>query len=389
MEKIYEYTLKLIRYVLTGDVPELPESINFDELYDFGAKHGIENMLYIALSDLSISVPERVMIKFEEAHEMQIMIEATQAIELDDIGEKFKEAGINYMPLKGSVVKYLYPMPDYRKSGDIDILIHPEDEKKVHKIMIDNQYEVDDMDEFELHVGYRKPPMILIEIHDRLLEKSNRAYSTFKNVWSGTEVNVKNGTEYEMSKELFYVFSVAHFCKHIKNGGAGIKFITDIFLMNKHWKDKMENDKLNSLIEKSELSEFNEWINKICCHWFEGKNIEDKNVLMLENFILTSGSFGTDEQARNLKKSSMSINGKERVKYKLSKTFRGIFVKYEAMRSDYPILIKYRFLLPAMWVVRLFKILSNRDLTKEKLKRAYHIEQEKANELKDIWKAVC
>ena len=45
MEKIYDYTIKLLRYVLKGDVPDLPNDVDFEKLYEFGRSHGVENML--------------------------------------------------------------------------------------------------------------------------------------------------------------------------------------------------------------------------------------------------------------------------------------------------------------------------------------------------------
>ena len=64
MEKIYDYTIKLLRYVLKGDVPDLPNDVDFEKLYEFGRSHGVENMLYVGLKDLKIDVPKDVFQKF-------------------------------------------------------------------------------------------------------------------------------------------------------------------------------------------------------------------------------------------------------------------------------------------------------------------------------------
>ncbi|MGN0161970.1 MAG: nucleotidyltransferase family protein, partial [Candidatus Ornithomonoglobus sp.] len=117
MEQIYDYTIKLIRYVLNGDVPELPENVDFEKLFAFGRSHGVENMLYVGLRDLKINVPTEIMKQFRTAYEIQIMVEATQALEYECLCEIFEEADIDFLPLKGIVIRNLYPMPDYRKSG--------------------------------------------------------------------------------------------------------------------------------------------------------------------------------------------------------------------------------------------------------------------------------
>lgn len=389
MNIIYEYSLLLIRYILKGDIPKLPQDIDFHLLYEFGQSHGIDNMLYLALQELKVDVPAEIMEKFKNAYQMQIVIEATQAVALEELEQLFENAHIRHIPLKGSIIKNIYPMPDYRKSSDIDILVHADDIDRVDAVMKESGYEIDKMDEYELHEGYRKPPFILVEIHDRLLEKNNRSYGLFADIWKSEDLVRTHGTTYAMSKELFYVFSVAHCCKHVKNGGAGIKFITDIYLMQTVWQEEFNKDKLKALLSQARLSEFEGWLRSICSHWFDGIEPNDRDVLQLEKFILSGGSFGSLEQAKALKKSAMAISRTERFKYKLRKTFSGVFVKYESMRAEYPILIKHKFLLPVMWVIRIVKILKNRELAKEKLHSAYSVNENQAKELQNLWKAVC
>lgn len=389
MEQIYEYMIKLIRYVLNGDISDLTEQIDFERLFVLGRNHGVENMLYVGLKDLKIDVPAETMRKFKTAYEMQIMVEATQALELEAIGEAFEEAGIDYIPLKGSVIKYLYPMPDYRKCSDIDILIHPEDKKRINRIMLDNGYTVDKMDEYELHEGYRKAPFVLVEIHDKLVEKGNRAYGFLANIWD--YVCLKDGCEHQflMDKEWFYTFTIAHLCKHIKNGGAGIKFIIDEYLMIKKWGGMFDNKKLDWMLMKSQLSGFNKILKEMCFHLFYDMIPENENVRVLEKFVLEGGSFGNLEQARNIKKSAVFISRRKKIKYFTAKTFKGIFVKYESMRKEYPILIKYKFLLPIMWIRRLLKIITDKQSMDEHIKSAYNVDAKEVEQLSNLWENVC
>lgn len=386
MEQIHTYTIKLIRYVLNGDIPELPRDIDFETLFEFGKSHGVENMLYVALRDLKADVPKDTMKKFKTAYERAMMIEAFQALELEAISNAFETAGICHIPLKGSVIKYLYPDPSYRKSGDIDILIKPDDKKRVHKIMHENGYLVDKADEYELHEGYRKPPFILTEIHDRLVEKNNRAYAFLSNVWENVKPMPGTRHRYEMTDEMLYVFSVAHFAKHIKNGGAGIKFVSDMYVLSKKEIDK---NTVGEMLEKSRLSEFDSILSQLTDSWFGNCGDVSPSAERLEDFVLCGGSFGTEEQSRLLKKSAVFVNRKEKIKYMITKTYNGIFVNYASMRSKYPILLKHRYLLPIMWIVRMFGIITNKKSTTAHFKSAYDFKNENTQTLSDIWKSVC
>ncbi len=42
-----------------------------------------------------------------------------------------------HVPLKGSIIKNMYPSIDMRTMSDMDILIKREDAKKVHDILIE------------------------------------------------------------------------------------------------------------------------------------------------------------------------------------------------------------------------------------------------------------
>ena len=165
MGQIHKYIIELIRYVLNGDMPILPENIDFENLFLFSKSHGVENMVYVGLKGCNIPVPEPVMSKLEQEYQKAIMSEAVQAIELESLSMQMDASEIDHIPLKGSVIKYLYPMPDYRKSGDIDILIKRCDEKKATDILVANGYKLaDDGDAHDIHISYFKSRCIIMHL---------------------------------------------------------------------------------------------------------------------------------------------------------------------------------------------------------------------------------
>lgn len=386
MEPIWEYTIKLIRFVLNGDVPELPEDIDFEQLFAFGKSHGVENMLYVGLRDLHIDVPEETMQKFKTAYEMQIMVEATQALELEAISEAFEEAGIDHVPLKGSVIKYLYPMPDYRKSGDIDILIRPEDEKEVKRILLNNGYTVDEHDDMEIHDGYRKPPFLLVEIHTKLVEKNNRSFEFLSHIWDNALP--KKDTEHccELDKETLYVFTVAHLCKHIKNSGAGIKFICDIWLLKKEI--NFNEQLLSKMLLEAKLSEFERMASELAEYWFGESSQCAEDTDVLQQFVLTSGCFGNKENHKAIRESDIDNNAFDVTVYRAKRIINNIFVPYSDMKRTYPILKKVCILLPVMWVVRVIDKALHEKSIREMAQTSIRIDIDGTKKYNKLWKAV-
>ena len=63
-----------------------------------------------------------------------------QQLELENVMAHFEKEGIDYVPLKGWIIKNLYPKPDMRSMCDVDILIRDEDKKKI----FDRFYRVDE-----------------------------------------------------------------------------------------------------------------------------------------------------------------------------------------------------------------------------------------------------
>ena len=58
------------------------------------------------------------------------------------ISQKMSENNIPHMPVKGWYLRTLYPVPELRTFGDIDILIRKQDREKADKIFVQNGYNI-------------------------------------------------------------------------------------------------------------------------------------------------------------------------------------------------------------------------------------------------------
>ena len=385
MESVHNIVIQLIRYILTGKEFNVGEDVDYNLVYNFSKEHGIENIVYEAIKELNIKLPEKIDALFAEDYDANIMLEATQALELENLAEEFEKAEIDYMPMKGSVVKYLYAMPDYRKSGDIDILIRPEDKKRANELILKMDYILDEFDEFEHHIGYRKPPCIILELHDKLVEKGNRSYKYLSQIWDRVVKEDKCNCRYKMTKEDFYTYSISHLAKHIKICGAGIKFITDIYVMKNKW--EFDENKLKIALKAANVYELNCLVNELIGYWFNGEECSD-NAKTLGEFILNSGMFGNKEQRFFLSKGEAVSKGMiGKLKYRIDKRFRGVFAPYDVMRREYPIVLKKKYLIPFFWMIRIFKIMTNKELREKNLNKALVIEEDN-KKYSDLWRMV-
>lgn len=107
---------------------------------------------------------------------------------LQKIETALNEEQIPYIPLKGSVLRNLYPAPDMRTSSDIDVLVHEEDiDKAVDAIESATNFEMD-------HRAYHDISMlnksVHLELHFSIKENDENLDSVLSRAW-----------EYEVSTE--------------------------------------------------------------------------------------------------------------------------------------------------------------------------------------------
>lgn len=378
MENIYKYTIKLVRFVLNGDKPDLPGNIDFEQLFSFAKSHGVENMAYVALRDLKIVVPQAVMKKFKRAYEMSIMLEAMQAFELDAVTEAFEEKGIDNIPLKGSVIKYLYPMPDYRKSADIDILVYPDKENEIETIMTELGYRHDPhFDKYEVHFAYNKPPYIEVEMHRMLTRQNHRSYKFCSQAWKYATLKDGYKHQYEFSDEYLYMHLMAHLAHHLYRGGVGIKHITDFYVILKN--KQLDNELLEKYLKKAKLTELNKIALGLAQKWFCGSYAPSADIDALERIIFTSGSFGNEENKNIIRSSDTGAN-------KLRLFIKQIFPPARDLKTRYKVLEKRPYLIVPMWFYRFYEIVFHeRNTISEKVGGTF----DSSKKSEDLTKLIC
>lgn len=384
-----KYTIQVLAALINNTTtPMPPAQIDWKAFFDFALKHKVENMMYAALLGMESIVPNEIMTALAQRYSLGIAHEAAQEVSFQELMDKFEKKNIKSIPLKGCILKHLYPMPDYRQSSDIDILIAQEDFHKIAPVMEELAYKEAEDDEFEIHIAYRRPPHVLIEIHKKLVEKNNRTSEYLSDIWKHVLPSDGYSCRFEMDKETTYVYIVAHMAKHIKNGGAGIRLVLDIWVLLKLWENEFDKEKLDEALRAANLYEFNEWAAALARMWFGDQDCEDKNVHILGEYVVDSGIYGNKENGKKIASSAATDGGAAGISYKIRKFCKGVFLPVYAMRGDYPMLNKYKFLLPIMWVHRVFKmLLEGREAVSKRLITSLEIKDD-AKELKEIWESV-
>lgn len=109
---------------------DIPSSITItaeecEELVAFGKKQSILPVIYAGLKRMDL--PKDVLKTVDSARNKDLRSFVLHNDALQKIETALNEEQIPYIPLKGSVLRNLYPAPEMRTSCDIDVLVHEVD----------------------------------------------------------------------------------------------------------------------------------------------------------------------------------------------------------------------------------------------------------------------
>lgn len=267
-----------------------------------------------------------------------------------------EEGKIPFLPLKGTVLRDFYPEPWMRNSCDTDILVHPEDLDRAVELLTQK-------------LGYTARPRSdhdialvgtdgnCLELHfDTIQERYDFSgcREVLGKIWDYAAPKTPDSCHYWLSDEMFYFYHMAHMAKHFSVGGCGVRAFLDIWVMNHRMPENRQARQ--ELLEKGGLLKFALAAEKLSECWFSNAQ-PDKMDLALSDFILRAGLYGDNANRAAI---GQARNG-GKFKYLLTQR---VFMPYEFMKDEYPILVKHKWLTPLYQVVRWVRMLCRGGLKK-------------------------
>lgn len=320
------------------------EQIDYPALYKFSKAHSIVNTVCYALEKLNM-LPEEYAGPFRRELKIGRAREAVQELELEEISAQLESRGIKYMPLKGSVMKHLYPRPDLRSMCDLDIQYDKSRKNELDEIMLPMGYTVAEVSCTDgVNIAYTKKPFMYIEFHGVLMDTDIPLY----NRYFGTDFErtvPDSGCRVKYTDEDFFVFMAAHLAKHYFLGGTGLRSLADIWLFSRK-KPGLDMDYIFAELKKIRLDEFIKVIIGVNGVLFDGK-APDETQKSVISYILGSGTYGTAEN-----RCAEQVKNRSKLRFLLGR----LFPDRRFMAINYPAVDKCVLLLPLFWAVRLVSI---------------------------------
>ena len=302
-----------------------------------------------------------------------------------------KENGIDAILLKGCGTAAWYPVPELRKSGDIDLLFKSEDEtRKALQILAQQGFVTTEDQPANHHIVCESPDSVSLELHMSLAEpfdseKTNRFLADCqKEYFAHRRVVDCMGVAFELTSDGYHAFYLLlHMLQHYVRAGFGVKLLCDWVVF---WESPLSEEEKKiflRLTQESGTFGFAVMMTRVCVKYLglREKQVEflmqaePKDVCDLTEELMAE-IFEAEEFGHSSKDRMVVLRGTGLMDY--AREF------HHQMKLNYPKAGKIMVLYPVLWIMtlcgflyrnRTLRKVSGRQILKKAKKRSQLTEQ--------------
>lgn len=279
------------------------------QLLTLSREHKILPPVYEFLCEHGIKIPNEQMPALTSEIATYVLSCHQMKYFSDYLCKLFDDAGLPYALLKGTILSRLYPKAEYRRYGDVDILIN--DSASFQKAT-----------ELLLHAGFQQVPSSSDHHLEFLLTKGGHAYTL--ELHQHITHSHDRLALYDAINHLFDTISLAsplsftfealylllHMLKHLLNSGFGIKLLCDWVVYLEAYGAAIDNNELKRILEELNLTTFAWGITSFCrrylglqaipdCLSFELSANKTREIIeTLAEDIFAGGEYGYSDSSR-------------------------------------------------------------------------------------------
>ena len=351
MNKPVKDLIYLLSCAVNGITPdtEKVKAMDLEQLYRLAKAHTLRAAVFIALR--SAGVQDR---QFQQAYNKAVRKNILLDVERTAILTELERRGIWYMPLKGSILKELYPENGMREMADNDILYDSTKQGEVKTIMLSRGYSAESVGKSH-HDVYMKPPVLNFEMHTLLFEASGDFYAYYQDTKRLMKPDEGCKYGFHFSDEDFYVYMLAHEYKHFSGGGTGLRSLLDCYVFLRNKGDSLDWTYIREQIKQLNIADFEREQRELADKLFSSVTFPELSEHEQEilDYYLTSTTYGT--RTRSAENTVKKHYAKSQSTSKFSFIRARLFPDMEFMKQYYPFFYRHKLLLPVGYVWRWIK----------------------------------
>lgn len=238
-----------------GIIPEKTE-LDIKKVAILAKEQGVWDTVFVALKTLKDNgINEEKLNKLQLKFISKCANTLKNRERINDLLIEFKEQGIECVVLKGVTLAELYAYPETRQSGDVDLLINPADEQKAIFFLKSKGFSVKQRTENGNHSECKSETYGLIELHTSLY------YNLMNDVWFNNHKMIKEeyidkGNYKTLGITDGFLYCFLHAVKHFLSNGLSLRQVADTLLYIKKYKDKIDFNRVYSVLEDLKYKDF-------------------------------------------------------------------------------------------------------------------------------------
>lgn len=355
----------------SDNVCEIPELSNkeWERIYSLANRHEVSVLMGDIFNSVNLSV------KTQSDFQLKTARTVHKGIRLQALNTRLtallEKEGVKAVTLKGYAVSRLYPVPEFRKTTDIDFfLFSKEDEKKAVKILCENGFRPSKKWHANHHSVLFSERNESVELHTAWADEfRNKRLNKYLENLQKESVNQCRTIEsdgqklyvYDEAYQAFYL--LIHMLGHFVGGGFGLRNLCDWVVLWENCEDENSKKAFIKMAQDSGTEKFAKAVTSVCVEYlglskakcpFPYDNLTKKE--LTDEFlrdILDAGEFGYSESER-----MVGMDGSSFISY--IKEF------HHQMHINFPKAGRVILLWPVLWLATLIRFLRNN----KKLNRA-------------------
>ncbi len=326
----------------TEDMP-FP-NISWENVLLLARRHNVSGLCYYGLKqqrEVLSHLPQEVQEGFLQDYRKTLHQGVGWETLRGNIATTLKASNIRYAFLKGACISAFYPVKELRSMCDMDLLVLPQDHGRI-TTAFSQMGAVEEMGDGN-HYNYRFPNGFRVECHPNLVHPGEWGSDVLNPGWQF----VQEGSTV-LTAEGLYLHTLCHLAGHLLSGGAGVRFVLDLWLLSRSWEGTCPYEEGISALG---LMDFHRNILALGEAWFGAGELTD-TLEELADYIFTSGSHGFAQRAAL---NAVSVSGSRK-----NAVLRRVFCPREALETRFHWVRGRPVLLPVAWLSRCVLVLTSR-----------------------------
>ena len=372
--KILESFMHDKEYLLPDDFAHLPE------LFEMSKQHHMVAAVFEQIRQSPICYSQAyagLTMAWKRFSIRDVMIQMQKTEGFLNVYEKLVQAGVTPLVMKGAICRNLYSKPDHRISGDEDMLLAKEQFEQCDRILMQEGYVREELD--MEHLSYEIPYLnrqngVYIELHLSQFPEESGAYGhlndEFGEVFAHKVCEQVQGRQVWTlcpTEHLFYL--ICHSFKHFLHSGFGMRQVCDMILMAEMYGAQIDWADIEERLYRLNMKTYWDALVKIGEEYL-GFSLEkakypeqmynpEVDIEPLLKDLLDSGIYGASTMERK-HSSNMTLAAVESGKANTTASLTAsLFPSRKYMKTQFEWLKKYPWLLPAAYVIRVFRYLKS------------------------------